>query len=347
MKIFRLSLSGRSRRKSTALLLTMLLFTSVTTPSTAAEQRFEFRRRQMGSLVRIVLYAPEEAAQNAAAAAFRRIRDLDVIFSNYRQDGELVNLCRRAGLGPQTISTELFSVLQESVRFSRLSGGIFDVTVGPYVDLWRAAREHGRLPDPTELAHAKTLLGYRKMFLEPANQTARLQQRGMKLDLGGIAKGFIAAEALRVIQDRGIPQALVDAGGDIVVGSPPPGREGWLIAVEGGGSWEKPVVEVPLQNVAIATSGATHRSVEIDGIRYSHIVDPRTGLGLTRSSLVTVVAPDGLTADALATVLSLLPPDEGLELLQSMPEVSALIVGPQGARSQEWATGLFLQFVQE
>ena len=347
MRIFRLSLSGRLRKQSTTLLLAVLLFTSATTGSTRAGQPFEFRRRQMGSVVRIVLYAPEQAAQTAAATAFKRIRDLDIIFSDYRQDSELVDLCRQAGLGPQRVSAELFSVLQESMRFSRLSGGIFDVTVGPYVDLWRDARQHGRLPDPTELARAKALLGYRKVILEPRNRTVKLQQQGMKLDLGGIAKGFIAAEALRVIQDQGIPRALVDAGGDIVMGSPPPGREGWLIAVEGVSSCENPVNEVRLQNVAIATSGDTHRSVEIDGIRYSHILDPRTGLGLTKSSLVTVVAPDGLTADALATVLSLLPPKEGLALLQSMPRVSALIVGPKGPRSQRWATGLFLDFVQE
>ncbi len=325
----------------------MLLFTSVTTAATGAGQRFEFRRTQMGSLVRIVLYAPEQAAQSAAATAFKRIRDLDVIFSDYRQDSELTSLCRRAGLGPQRVSAELFSVLQESVRFSRLSGGIFDVTVGPYTDLWRDSRQRKELPDPTALARAKARLGYRKMVLEPRNQTVRLQQQGMKLDLGGIAKGFIAAEALRVIQALGIPRALVDAGGDIVMGSPPPGRKGWVIAVKGGGRCENPVAEVSLQNEAIATSGDTHRSVEIDGVRYSHIVDPRTGLGLTRSLLVTVVAPDGLTADALATVLSLLPPERGLELLQSMPEVSALIVGPEGPRSQRWATGMFLEFVQE
>ena len=347
MRIFRRSLSGRLPTESATLLLAVLLFTSTTTASTGAEQRFEFRRRQMGSAVRIVLYAPEQAAQTAAATAFKRIRDLDVIFSNYRQDSELAGLCRQAGLGPQKVSTELFSVLQESMRFSRISGGVFDVTVGPYVDLWRDARQQGRLPDPTELAHAKALLGYRKVVLKPRSRTVKLQQQGMKLDLGGIAKGFIAAEALRVIQNHGIPRALVDAGGDIVMGSPPPGREGWQIAIEGVSGHKNPVAEVPLKNVAIATSGDIHRGVEIDGIRYSHILDPRTGLGLTNSSLVTVVAPDGLTADALATVLSLLPPEQGLKLLQSMPEVSALIVRPQGPRSQKWATGLFLAFVQE
>ena len=345
--MFRLSLICRMRRESATLLLALLVFTAAATASIGAERRLEFRRRQMGSLVRIVLYAPEQKAQTAAAAAFKRIRDLDVVFSDYRQDSELASLCRRAGQGPQEVSFELFSVLQESVRFSRLSKGIFDVTVGPYVELWRAAREQGRLPDPTELAHAKALFGYRKMVLEPMNGTVKLQQQGMKLDLGGIAKGFIAAEALRVIQAQGIPRALVDAGGDIVMGSAPPGQEGWLIAVRGGGSCKNPVAEVPLQNMAIATSGDSDRSVEVDGIRYSHIVDPRSGLGLTRSSLVTVVAPDGLTADALATVLSLLPPKDGLELLRSMPEISALIVGPKGPRSQRWATGLFLEFVQE
>ncbi len=347
MRILGLSLGGRVTTAFSSLLLTMLLFTSVASASTEAEPRFEYRRRQMGSLVRIVLYAPEKAAQTAAAAAFKRIRDLDVIFSDYRQDSELANLCRRAGLGPQEVSTELFSVLQQSVNFFRLSGGIFDVMVGPYVELWRDAREHGKLPDPTELARVKALLGYRGMVLEPRNRTVTLQPQGMKLDLGGIAKGFIAAEALKVIQAQGIPRALVDAGGDIVLGSPPPGQKGWLIAVEGVGSSVNPAAEVSLQNAAIATSGDTHRFVEIDGIRYSHIVDPRTGLGLTNSSRVTVVAPEGLTADALATVLSLLPPEQGLELLKSMPEVSALIVGPDGPRSQRWATGLFLEFMQE
>ena len=198
--------------------------------------------------------------------------------------------------------------------------GRFDVTIGPVVNLWRKARRRHALPDSTVLNEALGLVGYREVVVNERNRTVVLGQPGMRIDLGAIAKGYAADEALRLLREQGFSRALVDAGGDVVVGDAPPGRDGWRIEIEGIRDPEADVGNprtLLLANRAVATSGDAYRYVEIDGIRYSHIVDPETGLGLTTRSSVTVVARDCMTADSLATAVSVLGPDRGMRLIDT------------------------------
>jgi FAD:protein FMN transferase len=263
----------------------------------------------MGGRVRIVVYArTEAAAERACTAAFARFAELDAIMSDYRVDSELMRLCARAGQGPVAVSGELFHVLELSQRLARLSGGAFDVTCGPLVALWREARKVGQLPDPEKMAAAQALVGYCKMHLDAAARTVELEQPGMRLDLGGIAKGYACDEAIRVLKEHGIDRALVEAGGDIAASGPPPGRGGWSIAVRG---MAQPFT---LANGGLSTSGDTEQFVEIGGVRYSHVLDPRTGLGLTNPIQVTVLARDATTSDSLATALCVLGEREGRPL---------------------------------
>lgn len=291
-------------------------------------QRFEFARPRMGTIFRIVLYAPTEAAaQRAAGAAFRRIEELDTLMSDYRADSELMRLCRWGHQSPRPVSEDLFLVLESALMFSRMSGGAFDVTIGPMVELWRQARRSGKLPEAAELARARDRVGYEKLVLEAEHRTVYLRREGMKLDLGGIAKGYAADQAVRTLRAQGIESALIDAGGDVRLGSPPPGRRGWVVAVtHPDPSWPGPLKELLLHNSAVATSGDTEQFVEIGGVRYSHIVDPAMGLGVRDSASATVIASDGMTADALATALSVLPPEEGLRLVDSIPGAAAYVV---------------------
>jgi thiamine biosynthesis lipoprotein len=160
---------------------------------------------------------------------------------------------------------------------------------------------------------------------------------GMRLDLGAIAKGYATDEALAVLRRLGLPRALVNASGGISAGAPPPGRDGWRVAVAPLEPDAPPSQFLRVVNGAVATSGDTWQFVEIDGKRYSHIIDPRTGWGLTTHSSVTVLAPDGMTADGLATAVSVLGPQEGLALVEQTPGVAALIVlaGQNGRRVYE------------
>ena len=307
-------------------------------------ERFEFLQIQMGVPFKVVLYAPHEAIANRAVrAAFRRIKQLNRIFSDYAPDSELMQFCRISGPEkPVEVSSELYFVLSRSLALSRQSGGAFDVSVGPVVKLWRKARRRKRLPNPEALAVARRLMGFQSIRLNAKAGTVQLMKPGMRLDFGGIAKGYAADEALRILRTHGITRALIDGGGDIVVGDAPPGKAGWRIGIA---ALAKPDAEpnrfLLLKNAAVATSGDAYQAVTIDGTRYSHIVDPKTGLGLTRSSSVTVVAADGITADSLASAVSVLGPQRGLKLIESTKAASALIVELKDGRLQTTTSACF------
>jgi thiamine biosynthesis lipoprotein len=201
------------------------------------------------------------------------------------------------------------------------------VTIGPVVRLWRRARRLRQLPDATRLAQARALVGYRKVILDPDNRTVRLVLTGMQLDLGGIAKGYAADEAMAVLRSHGVTSALVAAAGDIVVSNAPPGKAAWTIGIAPlEGADQPPDQYLELENSAVSTSGDAEQFVEIDGTRYSHIIDPKTGVGLTGHSHVTVVAGDGITADSMATAVSVLGPERGLKLIESTAGAACRIV---------------------
>ncbi|MCC6461597.1 MAG: FAD:protein FMN transferase, partial [Saprospiraceae bacterium] len=184
------------------------------------------------------------------------------------------------------------------------SDGAFDVTVGALTRLWRRARHQQELPDPARLAAARATVGWRSLRFSK-NHRLRLTRAGTRLDLGGIAQGYAADECLRLLRIAGIRQALADAGGDIALGDAPPDASGWRIEKPGLGPAGEAKTEVLfLSNCGITTSGASSRYLEMDGVRYSHIVDPRSGQSLTHRNLVTVQAPDATTADAWATAIS-------------------------------------------
>jgi thiamine biosynthesis lipoprotein len=283
--------------------------------------RFTYTEYHMGVDARLVVYAPDQkTAEDACAAAFARIAALDSIMSDYRRDSELMRLCDKAGGPPVRVSPELFTVLRRAQRVSQESGGTFDVTVGPLVALWRRARKTAILPDPAEIERARELVGWQKMQLDERARTVRLAVRGMKLDLGGIGKGYADDEAQHVLKQHGITRALVDMGGDMVVSGPPPGTTGWKIRVPNAGNDQGPA-DLQLANQAISTSGDTEQFVVIGGRRYSHIVDPRTGQALTNRVQVTLLAPNGLTADPLTKAMSMLGEEARNKLLRAYPNV--------------------------
>jgi thiamine biosynthesis lipoprotein len=293
--------------------------------------RFEFRETHMGSEFKLVVYCNDEAlASQAARAAFDRVAHLDATLSDYKVDSELMLLSDRAGGPPVPVSDDLFEVLRRSRELSERTAGAFDVTINPVVKLWRRARRDGELPPRARLDEALGRVGWEKMTLDPRARTVQLSKGGMRLDVGGIAKGYASDAALAEIRKLGITRALVAGAGDIVVGDPPPGASGWTIGIAPLDPSRAPDRYLSLRNAAVSTSGDAERYVEIDGVRYSHIVDPRTGLGLTGRSSVTVVAPDGTTSDSLATAISVLGPDRGLALAEEAEGVEVLIVEAAG-----------------
>ena len=282
----------------------------------------------MGTLFTINLYAPDQnSAEAAADAAFRRVDALEDIMSDYQADSELMLLCDQPFGKPVPVSPDLFDVLKRAQNISKLSDGAFDVTVGPYIRLWRFARKRKVLPTPAEIAAARAAVGWQKLRLDRRNRTVTLLAPNMRLDLGGIGKGYAADQAMRVLNARGIDRALIAASGDIAIGKPPPGQPGWKVGIAAPGTRTNQLARtVVLHNAGISTSGDSEQFIEINGIRYSHIVNPLTGLGLTNRIQATVIGPDVTTTDSLDTTVSILGVKRGLALVNSLPHTSALIV---------------------
>lgn len=291
-----------------------------------AEERFVFEKAEMGLPFRVTLFAEDEkSARSAAVSAFERIAELNAVLSDYDSDSELSRLSRTAGQGKAVpVSTDLWRVLERSQALAARTDGAFDITVGPFVNLWRRARRTKELPAAETLAEMRARVGFKNLRLDEKAHTAELLVPEMRLDVGGIAKGFAVDEALAVLRKRGITRALVGGSGDMAAGDAPPGQPGWRIEVAPLDIPGAPPPEIVfLRNSAIATSGDVFQRVEIGGVRYSHIVDPHTGLGLTDHGLVTILAPNCTTADSLATAVSVLGPQRGLALIEATLDTAA------------------------
>jgi thiamine biosynthesis lipoprotein len=254
--------------------------------------------------VRLVAHASAKVADPALGAAYDRIEALEAVLSDWRPTSELSRLGDHPTGTWIPVSAPLFAVLSRALEIAAATDGAFDPTVGPLTTLWREARRTGRPVPDAALAEARTRVGWRLVSLDTAERAIRFGTAGMRLDLGAIAKGWILDRALAVLDSAGVHSALIEAGGDIVVSGPPPGMPGWRIAVRGPSGDSILVV----QHAAVATSGPAAQTItDPDGTVRSHVIDPHDGRGSTSSLQVTVVGPDGATADALATAFTLVP----------------------------------------
>ncbi len=310
-------------------------------------QRFESVQPQMGVPFKILLYAPDESTANQAfEAAFSHIKALNQILSDYDPDSELSRLSQSSPAEQGVpVSPDLWTVLARSQQLAVQTDGAFDMTVGPFVRLWRRAKREKQLPTPARVAEARASVGYQAVRLDEARHTARLLKPHMKLDLGGIAMGYAVDETVRLLRARGLTRVLVDASGDIAVGDPPPGKAGWSIGVIPLAADGTPSKWITLANAAVTTSGDAFQYVTIDGKRYSHIVDPRTGLGMTDRTSVGVIAPDCFTADGLDTAVCVLGPTAGLKLVEETPGCAAFVVRATDTEPEVFESSRFSTFV--
>lgn len=305
-------------------------------------QRFEFSQAQMGLDFRITLYAQDEpTATTAVAAAYSRIAELNSLLSDYDSDSELSQLSLTSGTDRRVlVGDDLWQILARGQGLSRESNGAFDLTIGPSVNLWRRARRQKKLPSHELLELMRARVGYEFIELDGNSQAVKLIKPDMRLDAGGIAKGYAMDEAMNVLRSMDISRAMIQGGGDMVLAERPPGRRGWNIQLTSNAP------ALLLSNCAMATSGDLFQNLEINGIRYSHIVDPRTGIGLTNRSLVHVIAPTGITADSFSTTLNILGPDEAKRLLKRHPDVHARITSETNGRQTTVETPEFAKFLE-
>ena len=315
------------------------------------QNKFVFERPEMGSPFTITLYMHDSAtAAGAAAAAFHLADSLNAILSDYIDSSEINRLSASSGQGRYVpVSPPLFDILHRSLMAATLSHGSYDVTVGPVVRLWRKARKSKVFPSPDSIRSALARTGYRYLHLDTVARAVWLEKPGMLLDIGGLGKGFVAQAALDLLQVRyGVGSAMVNAGGKIVLGPAPPGRPGWTIGINAPGEKEKILSRLlVLQSISVATSGDIYQYVEFNGRRYSHIVDPRTGIGLTRRRNVTVIAHDGATADWLATACSILSFRQSLRLIRRFPGAALMVTGQGKHKIRAWYSADFDNYLKK
>ncbi len=290
--------------------------------------RFERSQRHMGTDFIITLFAEDrDRADRAFQSAFQRIGELDRKMSDYLPDSEIsqLNAGSRRSRVTMTVSHDVWRVLTRGQQISQLSEGAFDMTLGPLTRLWRRARRTRELPDTERLAAARAASGYRQLSLDDQRRSVQLPA-GMRLDLGGIAKGDALDQAMAALNESGISSALINGGGDLLASDAPPGLPGWRVGVVGLDEAAEVDDIIWLKRRAIATSGDLWQHVQIDGRRYSHLIDPNTGLGLTRRSTVSVIAPHAIDADALASAVTVMGPEKGIRLLDQQRDIEGRIV---------------------
>ena len=298
------------------------------TPEPGPGQWWSRDQAIMGTAIRVELWCEDgERAQRAIDAVMREMEHVDEAMSPYKEHSELSLVNREAARRAVRVSAELFDLLDRSLDFSRESGGAFDITyaaVGHLYDYRRRVR-----PSDDERKSACAAVGYRNLQLDPAQRTVRFARPGVRIDLGGFAKGYAVDRGAQILREHGIANAIVTAGGDSRVLGDRHGRP-WMVGIADPRQRGKMVAVLPLADVAISTSGDYERYFEEGGERYHHVIDPRTGESPAALQSVTIVAPDGLTAEGLSKSVFVLGLAPGMSLVEARPGVDAVVVDAAG-----------------
>lgn len=303
------------------------------------KEEVTYRRPLLGTVVEITLMDGDRASFDSASdAAFAEIKRLEGIFSSYRMDSDVSLISRNAGKGSAAISTETVTVIEKAVEAARMSDGAFDPTIGSLAVLWGFSGEKGVVPSKRDVSRLLPLVNYRAIYLDRNKKTAGLKKKGMVLNLGGVAKGYIVSKAAETLKSRGVKKGIVKAGGDLFVftegGEVGRGveKEGkpFTIGIQHPRKIGALIGEAYVTQGAVATSGDYERFFMKDGVRYHHILNPRTGFPAEGTQSVTVVARDAAMADALSTAVFVMGRIEGMALIERLPDVEGVIVDSEG-----------------
>ncbi len=299
--------------------------------STGAEKIVEDSRFFMGTVVQIkvsidpVKYG-EARAKDAIGKAFDEIKRIEDVYSVYKDESEISRINRLRKNERLQISDGVFNLIRKTLDYSERTGGAFDITVKPLVDLWNGVKKINKLPDEYELKRALGRVGFKSVVLDEVARTIHFKKNNMSIDIGGAAKGYAADRAVRVLEENGIDNALVNAGGDMYCLGKRSAHELWKVGVQHPRDRNRTFLEIRLKDRAIDTSGDYERYFTIDGKRYSHIIDPRTGYPIGDDVVsASVIAPDSTTADILATAMCILG-EEGFDIIKKSGGIDAVLV---------------------
>jgi FAD:protein FMN transferase len=318
---------SRHRRALRLLLLVAIVLTpfhgsAVHAGETAESHQYRY---MMGTSIEVQAFGGDEATRRAAIdEAFAAFAEIDRLMSNYRDDSELALLNRNGARDAVTVSEPMFAVLEGARRVSTVSNGAFDITVGPLVRLWGFHDKTPHAPTEAELAGVRPLVDYRGVLLDAEHRTAHFARPGVELDLGGIAKGFAVEIAADVLRRKGL-SGFIDAGGNQYLLGTPPGKRTWTIGIKDPDARDRVMGVVETGEISVSTSADSYNFLVADGRRYGHILDPRTLQPSTESLSATVLSRDGTLADAMSKAAFILGPKAGLALVDSLPDMSAII----------------------
>jgi len=286
----------------------------------------------MGTVVEITMMGGDkDRFDRAAAAAFGKIAKLEKVFSSYDPASAVSRISAHAGQAVK-VPSEVITVVKKALKVARLSGGAFDPTVGAMAGIWGFSGEKKHVPSKTEVAEVLPLVNYRNVVVDEKAGTVTLLKKGMTLNLGGVAKGFIVEQAGKELWKNGVTRAIIKAGGDmfLVNNAGAFGNANFILGMQDPRKKDMILGEAFCRYGAVATSGDYERYFILDGKRYSHILDPETGYPARRSRAATIVAKDPTIADALSTAVFVMGPQKGLALIESLDDVEGVIVGSDG-----------------
>jgi thiamine biosynthesis lipoprotein len=295
----------------------------------------EATRLSMACVYAIEAYGPDaDALPRAIEDALDEVDRIDRLMSHYKADSPLSRVNREAARHPVTVEAELFDFIADAMRYNRDSDGAFDITVGPLMKAWGFFRGDGRMPSPDDLAAARRHVGPEHVILNETTKSIRFDDSGVELDLGGIAKGYAVDRVVRLLREHRISAALISAGGSTIyaLGSPP-GRDGWDVMIQDPLNPQKIARTVRLKDRALSVAGSSEKSFESGGVRYSHIMDPRTGRPVQGVLSVAVLASSGTAGDALDDAFFVLGPEQSQRYLKKLPGVEVLFFVPDATRA--------------
>jgi thiamine biosynthesis lipoprotein len=285
----------------------------------------------MGTIVEITVIRDDSSPsripeEEIIGLAFQEISRIDKLMSTYKENSQISLINQQAGIDYVTVEPDVLKVIKMAKAASMLSGGAFDITAAPLVQLWGFHTKKGHMPPEEEIKNCLPLVDYKYILVDQENNRVKLKLPGMAMDLGGIAKGYAVDKAIEILKNNGIHRALVNAGGDLYGLGYPPAKNFWHIGIRHPFIPGGIISTLKIKDQAIATSGNYENFFELNGKRYSHILDPRTGQPIQGVASVTVLAKTAMEADAFGTAVAVLGPQKGLELLNSRPDIEGIII---------------------
>jgi FAD:protein FMN transferase len=310
--------------------LSVLLLTGASAVHSAAVQAEWLYREEaiMGTRCAVELWATDRAAGNAAIeAVLADMRRIDALMSTYKPDSEISRVNANAAKGPVPVTAELFGLLQTAQQYSGLSKGAFDITYASVGYLYDY-RQHFH-PDEKTLAAALPTVDYRQLRLDAATRTVAFGRPGMRIDLGGIAKGHAVDRGIQILKDRGFTHAMVNAGGDTRVSGDRFGKP-WVVGIRHPDRKDEVTMRIPLVDAAFSTSGDYERYFDEGGVRYHHIIDPKTGRSPHAVRSVTIIASNATRTDGLSKTVFILGPKDGIDFINTLPDADAIVIAADG-----------------